>query len=115
MLVEFQAGEEEGEEMQVENKVFIIKGDKHKKPEPQHHTIIFPGGHIGVVRTTNNEYWAHVHVNNSPEAKNLDTVGESRHGEIKKIRWDTPEGVKTIEVNTDHFAVLIGLEQEGKK
>jgi len=48
--------------MQVENKVFIIKGDK-RNPEPIHHTIIFPSGHIGVVRTTDNNYWAHTYVN----------------------------------------------------
>ena len=97
--------------MDVENKVFIIKGDK-KNPEPIHHTIIFPGGHIGVVRTTDNNYWAHVYVNTDPRGKLLDTVGESRVGKIKTIRIDTPKGVQTIDVNTDHFAVLVELEKE---
>ena len=101
--------------MQVENKVFIIEGDKFKKPEPIHHTIIFPGGHIGVVRTTDNEYWANIYVNPDPVLVNLDTVGESRHGQILKIRWDTPKGVKTIDVETNHFAVLIGLAPENNK
>lgn len=94
--------------MKVENAVFIIKGDKHKKPEPVHHTIIFPGGHICVVRTTDNNYWAHIKVNT--EVTDDDTIEGSKKGKILKIRMDTPDGVKTITENTDHFAVLISTE-----
>jgi len=97
--------------MQVENKVFIIKGDKKTKAEPIHHTIIFPGGHIGVVRTTDDNYWAHTYVNTDKNGHLLDTTEQSRSGKITKIRFDTPEGVKTIDVNTDHFAVLIEIDK----
>jgi hypothetical protein len=92
--------------MKKENKVFIIKGDKLKQPEPIHHTIIFPGGHINVTRTTDNNYWAHIKVNKEKN-EDLDTVEDSKEGKILKIRYDTSEGVKTIEADTDHFAVLI--------
>jgi hypothetical protein len=34
-----------------------------KKPEPIHFRVKFPGGSIEVVRTTDDQYWAHVNVN----------------------------------------------------
>ena len=34
-----------------------------KRPEPIHFRVMFPGGDIDIVRTTDNEYWAHIRVN----------------------------------------------------
>ena len=95
--------------MKHENKLIEVFGDKHKKAEPIHHTIAFPGGHINVTRTTDNEYWAHIWVNTEQV---LEDHEHSKTGDIKKIRFDTAEGVKTIEAETNHFAVLITTNQE---
>lgn len=40
-----------------------LEGNK-QKPEPIHFRVSFPGGDVDVVRTTDNQYWIHVHVNN---------------------------------------------------
>jgi len=95
--------------MKHENKLIEVFGDKHKKAEPIHHTIAFPGGHINVTRTTDDQYWAHIWVNTE---QILEDHEHSKLGEIKRIRIDTEDGVKTIEEKTNHFAVLIGTVVE---
>lgn len=39
----------------------IFKGDI-TNPEPQTGIIKFPGGHVEVTRTTDNQYWAHISI-----------------------------------------------------
>lgn len=43
--------------------VIKIFGDKHTKPEPEHHRMEFPGGAICIDRTTDGDYWVHIMVN----------------------------------------------------
>ena len=43
-------------------KVITLKGNP-KHPESCTHIIEFPGGSIELSRTSNNEYWAHIAVN----------------------------------------------------
>lgn len=87
-------------------KVIELFGDP-KKPESAEHIITFPGGSISVCRTSKNEYWAHIKVNHDQKIDDIKQF--SKNGEIKMIRIDTIDGVKTIDFkNTDHFAVLIG-------
>lgn len=38
-----------------------LEGDK-SKPEPIHFRVCFPGGDVDIVRTSDNQYWVHVHV-----------------------------------------------------
>ena len=88
----------------------ILEGNKNN-PEKQTTTIQFPGGYVEVTRTTDNNYWAHIKVNNPnfdgyvlPEAGVL----REKYGNIERIRVDTINGVKSLEIpDTDHFAVLI--------
>jgi hypothetical protein len=100
--------------MQNENLVFNIKGDKKSKAEPIQHTIAFPGGHIGVVRTTNNEYWAHIWVN---QQNHEDNIQFEKFGFINKIRLDLSEGYSDIDIpkNTNHFAVFISTVEPKKE
>lgn len=90
-------------------KTIVLKGDP-KKPESAEHIIEFPGGSISVCRTSENEYWAHVHVNRELVPAS-DAIVSTRTGVIKAIRVDTPDGVKTVDHHdTNHFAVLIGMD-----
>jgi len=41
----------------------LVEGNKNVRPEPSEHMIEFPGGSIAVMRTSNDEYWAHIWVN----------------------------------------------------
>lgn len=43
-------------------KVIKLEGNPNK-PESAEHIIEFPGGSISVCRTSKNEYWAHIEVN----------------------------------------------------
>jgi hypothetical protein len=93
--------------MAATSKTIILKGD-HKNPESAEHHIEFPGGSVSVCRTSTGDYWAHVTVYTEEKGPLLDSTYQSRHGRIKAIRIDTPNGVKTVDhKNTDHFAVLI--------
>lgn len=41
---------------------FTITGDPAKKIEKPHTILNFPGGHVEISRTEDNEYWAHIAV-----------------------------------------------------
>lgn len=86
-------------------KKIVMTGNKENIEKPES-IIEFPGGSISVCRTTQNEYWAHIEVN---EKQILDSIREAKIGVIKKIRYDTSGGAETVDIKTNHFAVLIGL------
>lgn len=88
-------------------KVIKLTGNP-KNQESAEHIITFPGGSISVIRTSKNQYWAHINVNKQL----LDDVERmSKIGAIETIRMDTPDGVKLLEEpETDHFAVLISIK-----
>jgi hypothetical protein len=89
-------------------KVIKLTGNPNNR-ESAEHIITFPGGAISVARTSNNEYWAHIHVNKE-ELGEVERM--SKLGRINTIRMDTPNGVKLIEEpDTDHFAVLISIDE----
>ncbi len=103
--------------------VIEVFGDKHTKPEPEQHRISFPGGEISVERTSDGEYWAHIHVNTHySEEPNLTHV-TSKRGKIvhSRVDFDFPEyerrgthGLKTIpEIpnaeDAKHIAVRIAI------
>lgn len=77
-------------------KTIVLKGDS-KNPESAEHNIEFPGGSISVCRTSNNEYWAHIYVN---DGQILDDTVRSKIGKLKEIRNN----------EDNHFAVLISTE-----
>ena len=82
--------------MAATSKTIVLKGDS-KNPESAEHHIEFPGGSISICRTSKNEYWAHVYVNNG---QILDDTTNSKKGVIREIRNE----------REDHFAILIGTE-----
>jgi len=92
-------------------KVIELKGNP-SNPESAEHIIKFPGGSISVCRTTNNEYWAHIEVN---DAQIDETVRGSMLGEISRARLDyrrPPGEIKTIGDIKDlnHIAVRIRIK-----
>lgn len=80
------------------SKTIKLKGDPNN-PESAEHHIEFPGGSISVCRTTKNEYWAHVYVN---DKQLLDNTVSSKKGRIVDIRNQ----------EDNHFAILISTEDE---
>jgi len=91
-------------------KVILIKGDK-RNPEPDEHIIKFPGGSISVIRTTNNEYWAHVDVHKG--RVNEDLLRESKIGHVVDSRIDRIDSdISEIECQDDvqHIAIRIKTE-----
>lgn len=86
----------------------IIMTGKKENMEKAESIIEFPGGSLSVCRTSANEYWAHIEVNDNQKTE--DIARESMIGKILKIRFDTEKGTETLDLKTNHFAVLIGTE-----
>ena len=42
---------------------FTLYGDKETKPEKPHTIIHFPGGHVEISRTSDDDYWVHFSLN----------------------------------------------------
>ena len=78
------------------SKTITLKGDS-KNPESAEHHIEFPGGSVSVCRTSKEEYWVHVYVNNG---QILDDTVQSKKGKIEEIRNED-----------NHFACLISTEK----
>ena len=87
-------------------KVIELKGSPNN-PESAEHIIIFPGGSISVCRTSNNDYWAHIEINNKEVVS--ETVRQSVLGKIVKTRLDYPNDIKEIKnlKNLNHIAIRI--------
>lgn len=64
--------------MAATSKTITLKGDK-KSPESAEHHIEFPGGSVSVCRTSKDEYWVHVYVN---DGQILDDTVSSKNGKI---------------------------------
>lgn len=80
-----------------------------KQAEPGEHRIHFPGGYIGVTRTTDNEYWAHIGIN-----REFDGDDEKAPGRLSKARIDVsdhPSNTSDLgsldNPNVEHLAIRI--------
>ena len=98
-------------------KTIVLKGNP-KKPESAEHIIIFPGGSIGVCRTTNNEYWAHIEVyHQSQEPELTDGIRESMHGEVIDSRIDyvypNDPNIVTMQNMADIHHIAIRIKTKG--
>lgn len=65
-----------------------LLGDKTKKPEPAQHIIEFPGGAVEVSRTSDNNYWAHIIINNDQFADGDGGGRTSARGVVVGSRLD---------------------------
>lgn len=93
--------------------VFVIhvRGDKAKQLEPSDHRIHFPGGYIGVTRTTDGEYWAHIGIH-----REFDGDDEKVPGRLVNARIDI-DGKNSSDSNLgdlgherlEHLAIRIAL------
>ncbi len=89
----------------------LVEGNKEARPEPSEHMIEFPGGSIAVMRTSNDEYWAHIWVNKKQVLDDIHIL--SKPGRIAEGRIDYPrpfgDGAATLHgcENADHIAVKI--------
>jgi hypothetical protein len=70
-----------------------------KKPEPDHFRVYFPGGDVDITRTTDNEYWIHVHVN-CKESTSYNPMEPT--GFIKDARLDITD-ISASEANIGDF------------
>lgn len=69
-----------------------------QRPEPIHFRVVFPGGDVDVVRTTDNDYWVHVRVN-TPENCILP---DSKLARITDARLDI-DGMSVNAADVGHF------------
>ena len=95
---------------------FTLHGDPTIKIEKPLTAVHFPGGHIEISRTSNNEYWAHISVHrpDSPGALPSDMFGEVVDARID-ARGHYPEQ-KVMEelshVEFEHIAIRIRTTKE---
>jgi len=75
-----------------------LEGNK-AKPEPIHFRVMFPGGDVDIVRTTDGEYWVHVRRNRPEDV----IAGGGKVGHITDARLDIL-GMHSAEANTGDFA-----------
>ena len=91
-------------------KVIEIKGNP-KNPESAEHIIKFPGGSISVCRTTNNEYWVHMEVN---DIEIGESIRQSVLGEIVTGRLDyrrPGSSVEKIDIkDLNHVAIRVKMK-----
>ena len=91
-------------------KRIVLKGNP-EHPESAEHIIVFPGGSIGVCRTTNNEYWAHIEIFYGKAGTG--GMRESVTGSIVDVRIDTINGPdvqlekQLEEADISHLAVRV--------
>ena len=93
-------------------KCIHLKGDP-RSPEAAQHIISFPGGSIELVRTDDNEYWAHIAVHKGQVLH--DIPSQSLRGTVVDSRIDRTYhaarelGIQEIEdlPSVEHIAVRI--------
>jgi uncharacterized protein (DUF2252 family) len=62
-----------------------LQGDPAIRPEPVHVRVVFPGGDVDVVRTSDGDYWVHVRVDS---AQDVATEAAEQAGRIVDARLD---------------------------
>jgi hypothetical protein len=90
-------------------KVIKLKGNP-KNPEAAEHIIIFPGGSISVCRTSENNYWAHIEVNQDEIIHDIPSKSKSGRVVGSRLDYNHPPGdIREIEDMKDlcHIAVQI--------
>ena len=90
----------------------IFAGDK-STPEPSEARILFPGGDIGVTRTSDGNYWAHFDIERGRHVT-PDMPGHEHRGEIVDARIDkenehtsADSGAPLMDQHIEHVAILI--------
>lgn len=90
-------------------------GDPARKLEKPHTIIRFPGGHVEIARTTDNNYWVHVAVRTEPGAESGGTVIGARI-DFDGRYGDEANAVLRREVaaaDVNHIAFLIAPGDRG--
>lgn len=87
-----------------------LLGDKTKRPEAAQHVIEFPGGAIEVSRTSDGNYWAHIHVNRGQVIDDVEGR-QSAAGQVidSRIGREFPGSVERVDgdESIEQIAVLI--------
>ncbi len=93
----------------------LVEGNKKVRLEPSEHMIEFPGGSISVMRTSKDEYWAHIWVNKKQVLEDIHVF--SKPGRIVEGRIDYPRSsgncVSPLDgcENADHIAIRISTKE----
>lgn len=75
-----------------------LRGDR-RNPEPEYFRVIFPGGDLDIVRTSDDQYWVHIRVNR-PE--DLHSIEDRKVGRMVDARLDIAT-MHTSDVNVGDF------------
>jgi hypothetical protein len=94
--------------------VYELKGDKLQELEKAEHRIYFPGGYVGVTRTSEGKYWAHVGIQKEEDRHEGRGVGSVLDSRIDfNYKRGISEGIPKIKYIEDvqHLAVLIEVSE----
>lgn len=94
--------------------VIHVYGDKTTQLEPTEHRIHFPGGYIGVTRTTKNEYWVHIGVHTSFDGCEENLPGRLVDARIDLLDKPTHEADlgDLNNSNLEHLAILVKVADD---
>lgn len=73
-----------------------------RSPEPEIFRVMFPGGDVDVVRTTDGDYWVHVRVDSEQDLRERDEE-DVRPGKIMDARLDI-RGEHASDCDAEDFA-----------
>lgn len=92
----------------------LVEGNKHKRLEPSEHIIEFPGGSIGVTRTSDDTYWAHITVNHGQVLE--ESHSNSKAGEFFDSRVDRSHEIGEIDKisEANHIGIRIRTLKESE-
>ena len=93
----------------------LVEGNIKKRLEPSEHMIEFPGGSISVMRTSDNEYWAHIWVNKKQVLEDIHILSKPGRVVEGRIDYDYPEGIDEIHgaERVSHIAIRISTKEVG--
>ena len=93
-----------------------LKGDR-RNPEPIHFRVMFPGGDVDIVRTTDDDYWIHIRVNHKDDGADPDRVLDAKITDARLDLLSKP--VQQVDVgdfndpSLYHLAVRITRDKDG--
>ena len=93
-----------------------LAGDR-RNPEPIHFRVMFPGGDVDIVRTTDDDYWIHIRVNHKEDGGDPDRRPEAKVTDARLDLLDKPGSrVDVGDFNNPslyHLAVRVTRNKDG--
>lgn len=83
-----------GKHLKVQDMGTDVRGVKlagsRKNPEPIHFRVMFPGGDVDIVRTTDDDYWIHIRVNHEEDGADPVRIRDAKIVDARLDLLDKP-------------------------